>query len=165
VRKIGPGVDFSAKKIGLFFKNQCYDHFFQKLAVCSLSKKRQYFRQIFRRKYFLNHNIGPRSFFSGLTSWSSDGLILAPHWLLDWPDRDQPSMMRSKAHMFHEFRSSCGLAWKCPSKVPHQFAVGTAQVTSGTPGYWHSLTIVGYVGSFNVSLLQFPIASNLSMNV
>jgi hypothetical protein len=26
----------------------------------SLSKKRQYFRQKYRRKYFKNHNIGPR---------------------------------------------------------------------------------------------------------
>jgi hypothetical protein len=33
--------------------------FFQKLAVV-LRKKRQYFRRIFLRKYFKNHNIGPR---------------------------------------------------------------------------------------------------------
>jgi hypothetical protein len=26
----------------------------------SLSKKRRYFRQMFRQKYFFNHNIGPR---------------------------------------------------------------------------------------------------------
>jgi hypothetical protein len=28
---------------------------------------------------------------------------------------------------------SCGLVWKCPFKVPHQFSVGTAQVPSKTP--------------------------------
>jgi hypothetical protein len=27
--------------------------------------------------------------------------------------------------------------------------------------YWHSLTMVVYVGFFNVSLIQFPITSNL----
>jgi hypothetical protein len=49
----------------------------------------------------------------------------------------------------------------CPFKMLHQFAVGTAQVPSGTPCYWHSLTVVGYVGFFNESLIQFPITSNL----
>jgi hypothetical protein len=46
------------KKIGVFLRNQCYD---QKLAYFSfvLSPKRQFFRRIFRRKYFKNHNIGP----------------------------------------------------------------------------------------------------------
>jgi hypothetical protein len=53
------------------------------------------------------------------------------------------------------------LGCKCPFKVPNQFAVGTAQVPSGTPCYWHSLTIVGYMGSFNVSLNQFSITSNV----
>jgi hypothetical protein len=49
---------FSAEKIGVFHKNLCYDHFFSKNGS-TLSKKRQYFRQNFRRKYFKNHNIGP----------------------------------------------------------------------------------------------------------
>jgi hypothetical protein len=33
---------------------------FLHILVLFLSKKRQYFRQIFRRKYLKNHNIGPR---------------------------------------------------------------------------------------------------------
>jgi hypothetical protein len=53
---------FRRKKIGVFLINQCYDHIFEKkLAVRILNKKRQYFRRIFRRKYFFyNHNINPR---------------------------------------------------------------------------------------------------------
>jgi hypothetical protein len=35
-----------------FFKKQCYYNFFQKLAVCSLSKKNDNFFAIFWRKYF-----------------------------------------------------------------------------------------------------------------
>jgi hypothetical protein len=42
---------FSAKKIGVFLIYQCYDQFFQNLALF-LVKKRQYFRKNFRRKYF-----------------------------------------------------------------------------------------------------------------
>jgi hypothetical protein len=48
------------EKIGVFLKNQCYDQIFTK-SNRSLSKKRHHFRQIFRRKYFENHNIGPWS--------------------------------------------------------------------------------------------------------
>jgi hypothetical protein len=51
---------FSVKKLTFYSKNQCYDHIFCKTS-CSLSKKRQYFSWIFRRKYLKNHNIGPRS--------------------------------------------------------------------------------------------------------
>jgi hypothetical protein len=40
------------RKIGFFLKNQWYDRFFGKNSS-SWIKKRQYFRQIFRRKYFL----------------------------------------------------------------------------------------------------------------
>jgi hypothetical protein len=47
------------EKYCVFLKNQCYDHIFAKTRS-SLSKKRQHFRQIFRRKYCKNHNIGPR---------------------------------------------------------------------------------------------------------
>jgi hypothetical protein len=54
--------------------------------------------------------------------------------------------------------------WKCQFKVPHQFAVGTAQVPSKTACYWHSLTTVEYVGSFDVPLNQFSITSNLYLN-
>jgi hypothetical protein len=43
-------------------------------------------------------------------------------------------------------------------KVPHHFAVGTARVPSGAPVIGTSLSIVGYMGSFNVSLNPFPIA-------
>jgi hypothetical protein len=39
------------EKFGVFLKNHCYDHIFAKTSN-SLSKKRQNFRQIFRRKYF-----------------------------------------------------------------------------------------------------------------
>jgi hypothetical protein len=45
------------EKIGAFLKNHCYDQVFRKTSF-SLSKKRQYFRQIFRRKYLTNRNIG-----------------------------------------------------------------------------------------------------------
>jgi hypothetical protein len=45
----------------------------------------------------------------------------------------------------------CGSVHLC--KVLHQFAVGSAQVPSRTPCYWHSLTIDGYMGSFNVILI------------
>jgi hypothetical protein len=34
-------------------------------------------------------------------------------------------------------------------KVPHQIAVGTAKCPAELPVNWHSLTILGYVGSFN----------------
>jgi hypothetical protein len=41
-----------------FLKNQCYDQNFAKFSFI-LSQKRQFFRWIFWRKYFKNHNIGP----------------------------------------------------------------------------------------------------------
>jgi hypothetical protein len=47
------------QKMAFFSKNQCYDQHFSKFSFVS-SQKRQFFRQIFWRKYFLNHNIGPR---------------------------------------------------------------------------------------------------------
>jgi hypothetical protein len=50
----------SAKKIGVLLKNQCHGN--KKKPSCSLSMKRQYFRQIFRQKYLKNNNIGPISF-------------------------------------------------------------------------------------------------------
>jgi hypothetical protein len=64
-----PGVDamitifcdfcqFLEKKIGLFLKIQCYDKLFSKFNLV-LSRKRRFFRKIFRRKYLKNHNIGP----------------------------------------------------------------------------------------------------------
>jgi hypothetical protein len=46
------------QNIGVFLKNQCFDHFFAKTSI-RLSIKRQYLFEIFRRKYFKNHNIGP----------------------------------------------------------------------------------------------------------
>jgi hypothetical protein len=49
----------------VFLKNQCFDQIFAK-SRSSLSKKRQYFRQIFRRKYLKNHSIGPWSPWSGI---------------------------------------------------------------------------------------------------
>jgi hypothetical protein len=55
----GDFCQFSAKKLGVFPQNQCYNQILGK-TCCSLSKKRQYFRQIVRRKYFKNHSIGPR---------------------------------------------------------------------------------------------------------
>jgi ABC-type uncharacterized transport system fused permease/ATPase subunit len=71
VEGLSPGVDvmitifcdfrqFSAKKIGVLPKYQCYDQLFSKFSFV-LSQKRQFFRKKFRRKYFKNHNIGPRS--------------------------------------------------------------------------------------------------------
>jgi hypothetical protein len=49
---------FSAKKLAFFSKTNVMITIFAKTSI-SLSKKRQFFRQIFRRKYFHNHNIGP----------------------------------------------------------------------------------------------------------
>jgi hypothetical protein len=46
------------RKNGVFIKYQCYDQFLTKFSFV-FSEKRQYFRKIFRRKYFKNHNIGP----------------------------------------------------------------------------------------------------------
>jgi hypothetical protein len=45
---------------------QCYEAQFSAIfakTCSSLSKKRQYFCQTFRRNYFKNHNIGPRGEF------------------------------------------------------------------------------------------------------
>jgi hypothetical protein len=47
------------KKMAFFSKTNVMITIFSKTSS-SLSKKRQYFRWIFRRKYFKNHNIGPR---------------------------------------------------------------------------------------------------------
>jgi hypothetical protein len=44
------------EQIGVFFKNQCYDQNFALFSFVSSQK-----RHFFRRKYFKNHNIGPRS--------------------------------------------------------------------------------------------------------
>jgi hypothetical protein len=46
------------KKLLFFSKTNVMIEFFQKLAVV-WGKNPQYFRWIFRRKYFKNHNIGP----------------------------------------------------------------------------------------------------------
>jgi hypothetical protein len=43
------------RKNGVFLENQCYDPF------KSFELKSQFFRLNFRRKYFLNRNIGPRN--------------------------------------------------------------------------------------------------------
>jgi hypothetical protein len=51
---------FSAKKLAFFSKTNVMINFFSKFGFV-LSQKRQFFRQIFRRKYFKNHNIGPWS--------------------------------------------------------------------------------------------------------
>jgi hypothetical protein len=51
---------FSAKKFGVFLKNQCYDHNLAKISFV-LSQKRRFFGKNFWRKHFKNHNIGPRS--------------------------------------------------------------------------------------------------------
>jgi hypothetical protein len=45
------------RKIDFFLKNRCFDQIFAKTGS-SLSKKRQYFRQVFPQKYVKNHNIG-----------------------------------------------------------------------------------------------------------
>jgi hypothetical protein len=46
------------EKIGVFLKNQCYDQNFA-LFTFVFESKRKFFRWIFWRKYFKNHNIGP----------------------------------------------------------------------------------------------------------
>jgi hypothetical protein len=52
---------FSAKKIGVFFNNQCYAQFFHNLSFV-LSQKCQFFADFFGKNvFFLNHNIGPCS--------------------------------------------------------------------------------------------------------
>jgi hypothetical protein len=43
---------FSAKKLVFFLNKHCYDQMFAKLAVCGLSKKRQFFHQFFSAKLF-----------------------------------------------------------------------------------------------------------------
>jgi hypothetical protein len=53
-----PFLPIFGEKIGAILKNQCYDHNFAKSSSSS-SKKRQYFRHIFGRKYLKNYNIGP----------------------------------------------------------------------------------------------------------
>jgi hypothetical protein len=53
------------------------------------------------------------------------------------------------------------LAVQVSTEVPHHFAVGTPQVPSGTLVIGTSLSIVGFVGSFNVPLNHFPITTNL----
>jgi hypothetical protein len=45
-------------KIALFIKNQRCDPIFAQFGFV-LSQKRQFFRRIFLRNYFKNHNIGP----------------------------------------------------------------------------------------------------------
>jgi hypothetical protein len=47
------------RKIGVFLKYECYDHFFQKLALFWVHTKRHFLIN-FWRKYLKNHNIGPR---------------------------------------------------------------------------------------------------------
>jgi hypothetical protein len=51
------------EKNGIFLKNQCYDPNFAEFSFV-LSQKRQFFADSFRRKYFKNHNIGPRYSFA-----------------------------------------------------------------------------------------------------
>jgi hypothetical protein len=46
------------EKMMFFSENQCYDNNYAETSS-SLSEKRQFFHQIFCRKYFLNNNIGP----------------------------------------------------------------------------------------------------------
>jgi hypothetical protein len=47
--------------LAFFSKTNVMINFFSKFGFVS-RQKRQFFRWIFRRKYFKNHNIGPRSF-------------------------------------------------------------------------------------------------------
>jgi hypothetical protein len=44
-----------------FLKNQCYDQMFEKI-TSSFEQKTPFFRQIFRRKYLKNRNIGPSKY-------------------------------------------------------------------------------------------------------
>jgi hypothetical protein len=50
---------FPAKKLAFFSKTNVMINFFKKISFV-FSQKCQFFRRIFRRKYFENHNIGPR---------------------------------------------------------------------------------------------------------
>jgi hypothetical protein len=47
------------RKNSVLLKTNVMIYFLFKLAVGILSKKRQFFRQMFQRKYFKYHNIGP----------------------------------------------------------------------------------------------------------
>jgi hypothetical protein len=67
---------FGGKKNSFFSKTNVVIKFLQKLAVTSLSKKRQYFRTNFSAKIFKNHNAGPRGPF--LTSPWSRGVNFTP---------------------------------------------------------------------------------------
>jgi hypothetical protein len=74
---------FSAEKIGVFLRQQCYDQILAKTGS-SLSKKLQYFCKIFLQKYLKNRDIGPglirsRHFFdSDFTDFSASAMFLAP---------------------------------------------------------------------------------------
>jgi hypothetical protein len=72
---------FSAKKIGVFLINQCHDEIFAKFSFV-LSQKRQFFRQIFWRKYFKNHNIGPWGHIRQLPTQLGSTLVFVPRCLL-----------------------------------------------------------------------------------
>jgi hypothetical protein len=54
---------FPGKKLAFFSKtNSTYDKIFAKTTSSGSAKKTPIFRQIFCRKYFKTHNIGPRSY-------------------------------------------------------------------------------------------------------
>jgi hypothetical protein len=53
-------LQISAKKLAFFSKTMLFSNFSK--SIRHFSEKRQFFRQIFRRKYFKNHNIGPWKF-------------------------------------------------------------------------------------------------------
>jgi hypothetical protein len=71
------------ERIGIFLINQCHDPIFAWFSFV-LSKKRQVFRQIFKRKYFLNHNVGPgfetKKVGAFISSFSAETLLGWPPW-------------------------------------------------------------------------------------
>jgi hypothetical protein len=50
------------RKIGVFLKYQCYDQFFQNLALFWV-KNAHFFAKFFGENIFFNHNIGPRQWY------------------------------------------------------------------------------------------------------
>jgi hypothetical protein len=71
---------FSAKKLAFFSKTNVIIKILEIVTVV-WAKKRQYFRQIFRRKYFKDHNIGPCSGFCAAPQLYRFKIVLcALHW-------------------------------------------------------------------------------------
>jgi hypothetical protein len=66
------------EKIGVFLENQCFDPFFA-WTSSFLNKNANFFRQLFWRKYFRNHSIGPWMQ-ANMPSWQKGQEKITAHW-------------------------------------------------------------------------------------